>query len=196
MQEWERLTPYTDAEVEVTDGTRGDEDEKITFQRNRADAGHVPSMIAMGNLLYYGARGLQRDQGAAFQYFRRAAEIGDPNAQTACGNMLLKGEGIPLNGSQAVEMYEAAAETNHSGALNGLGFLYYHGHDGAVEKNQTKAFELFDRGAVSEGRSDSLFNAGFCLVEGIGSPRNVSRGFQYMLRAANKGHFDAAYRVG
>lgn len=47
----------------------------------RASEGHVPSMMAMGDLYYYGARGLPRDQVAALRYFEQAADLGSDDGK-------------------------------------------------------------------------------------------------------------------
>ena len=48
-------------------------DERIQFQMLRAEEGHLPSLLAMGDLYYYGGRGLARNQVEARQYFAQAA---------------------------------------------------------------------------------------------------------------------------
>lgn len=40
--------------------------------------GHVPSIVAMADLFYFGARGLPRDQAQALRYFEQAITLGDP----------------------------------------------------------------------------------------------------------------------
>ena len=62
----------------------------------KAEQGDVPSMLAMGDLYYYGAHGLARDQAAAHRWYRTAgsAPHNNPHGQVGVGNMLLKGEGL------------------------------------------------------------------------------------------------------
>lgn len=52
----------------------------------RASEGHVPSMMAMGDLYYYGARGLPRDQVAALRYFEQAADLGSDDGKQPLKN--------------------------------------------------------------------------------------------------------------
>lgn len=70
----QRLTVDTVDTVEVAQ--RGDDDELIRLQRLRAEQGDVEAMWAMGDLYYWGARGLPRDQVQARDYFGRAADAG------------------------------------------------------------------------------------------------------------------------
>src|SRR5690606_8192199 len=89
--------------------------------------------MSIGNLFYYGARGLPRDQPRAFDYFQRAAAMQHPPGMAAAANMLIKGEGTEQNVTQALQLYERAAAEGSIQALNGLGFLYFNGD--AVPQN-------------------------------------------------------------
>ena len=98
-----------------------------------------------------------------------------------CGaaGMLLKGEGTvnnAVNASEAVRLYEEAAEMGSVRALNGLGYIYFYGQQ--MEKNLTKAFYYFLAAAETETDSDSLYNAGFCLQNGY---RLLTHFFVYFL---------------
>ena len=136
----------------VDKGEKGEDDELIAYQRLRAEEGHVPSIMAMGDLYYYGGRGIVRDQAQALQYFQQAAGAPhfDDGAEVAVGNLFLKGEGTEANLTAAMMFYEKAAAKNNTRALNGLGFLYYHGNEeGGLKPNRTRAFKLFLRAANS-----------------------------------------------
>lgn len=37
----------------------------------------MPSILAMGDLNYYGARGMARNQGEALRYYQQAANMGE-----------------------------------------------------------------------------------------------------------------------
>lgn len=52
-------------------------------QIHRAEQGDVPSIEAMGDIYYWGARGVTRDQSRALQYFNRASDAGSNNARCA-----------------------------------------------------------------------------------------------------------------
>ena len=53
-------------------------------------------------------------------YFRQAADLGNAGGQVCCANMLLKGEGVAMNATEAVALYEGAARKGHVGALVNL----------------------------------------------------------------------------
>jgi len=187
-----RLTP--DMENAADEGELGGDDERIAYQLLLAEQGNVPAMVNMGDLYYYGARGLARDQAAAFRWFDQAAAAGDANGQVAAAGLLLKGEGVDKNHTAALALYEKAADQNHTRALNGLAYLYFQGTD--VERNFTRAFELFSRAAAKENDGDSLYNAGHCHQHGQGTTVNVAEAMRMFKIAAEKfGHFDSIFEL-
>ncbi|KAJ0401505.1 hypothetical protein ATCC90586_001537 [Pythium insidiosum] len=188
---------YDGIKTDITQGERGDDDDLIQFQKMRADKdGDVEAMAAMGDLYYWGARGMPRDHDQAYSYFHRAAQGGHTAAQSALAGMLLRGEGTPRDNEGALKWYRLAAAANHTRALNGLGFLHFEGAAGLPE-NKTMALELFERAAANEEDGDSLFNAGYCHANGLGTAVNWTRAIHYYDIAAKRfGHFDAILALG
>lgn len=77
----QRLTTANEAVVEI--GQKGEDDDLIQYQIQRAEQGDLPSMEALGELYYWGARGVARDQARALQYFTSALLAGSNNARCA-----------------------------------------------------------------------------------------------------------------
>ncbi|POM67986.1 Suppressor of lin-12-like protein-related / sel-1 protein-related [Phytophthora palmivora] len=194
LHEMTRL--YDSFERDITIGERGDDDELIQFQKLRADNGEVEAMAAMGDLFYWGTHGVSRDHAQAYNYFIRAAQAGNVNAQSAVAGMLLKGEGTAQDNDTAIKWYEQASEKNNTRALNGLGFIHFHGN-GGVPENKSLALEYFERAAENQEDGDSIFNAGYCHAIGLGTNVNISCAMDYYDVAARKfGHFDAIFEMG
>ena len=61
-------------------GQRGEDDELIQYHMMQADSGDVSALTNIGDLYYYGARGMPRDMGASFQHYERAAAAGNSGA--------------------------------------------------------------------------------------------------------------------
>lgn len=192
----DRVDDRTERTVEK--GNAGINDELIIDQRLRADNGDVGAMVATGDLYYYGARGLPRDQPRALHYYEAAAAAGSAEGRCGAAAMHLKGEGTPAgakNVTKAEELYSAAAAQGSVKALNGLGFMYFYGQ--GVPKNETKAFFYFIEAATLGSSSDSLFNAAFCLEYGLGVPMDVARSVSLYRQAVQQhGHFDSAHAMG
>jgi TPR repeat protein len=146
--------------------------------------GHLPSILAMADLYYYGARGLPRDYPRAMRYYEQAAALGDQSGLCGAAGMYLKGEGVPANATHAVNLYETASEMGSIRALNGLGYMYFYGQ--SVPQNQTKAFEYFLAAAAYETDGDSVFNAAHCLENGIGVEKDMDRAVQLYTVGAKK----------
>ena len=165
-----------------------------------------------GDLYYYGARGLPRDQPMALHYYLKAAAVHFPMGLCGAAAMVstnilpklslvfsfflllifvyekfiqyLKGEGSEKNVSRAVELYSEAAALGSVKALNGLGYLYFYGD--AVPKNESKAFHYFIAATEHSLDGDSFTNAAFCLEKGIGVEKDVVRAAQLYDVAARK----------
>jgi TPR repeat protein len=83
---------------------------------------------------------MPRDHARAARHFERAHRAGIPHGTVGLAKMLMSGEGVAKNASKALEYYEDAAEKGDREALNGLGYLAFHGL-GGMEQNLSKAFE-------------------------------------------------------
>lgn len=53
-------------------------------------------MISLGEINYYGSRGMPRNQPQALDYYNRAALTGNSNGLCGAAGMYLKGEGFIL----------------------------------------------------------------------------------------------------
>ena len=65
------------------------------------------------------------DRPAASDWYRKAAEQGDP--RYSLGVMLERGEGIDVDKAESAKWYQKAAEAGHIAAQNNLGAAYYLG---------------------------------------------------------------------
>ncbi|ADU92483.1 tetratricopeptide repeat protein [Taylorella equigenitalis] len=92
-------------------------------------------------------------------------EQGDSNAASTLGyNYLFGTDGFPKNTSLAKEWLEKAVKMNNLDAAVTLGWMYSKGI--GVEKDTSKAFELYNLGADG-GQREGLFNLGNYFMNGI-----------------------------
>jgi TPR repeat protein len=195
--EYNRLNSAADDVTAVEHAQRGTNDDVTVFHMMRANAGEVAHMQTIANYFYWGTNGVPRDHTIAFEWWDRAAAAGDTASAVAAAGMLVRGEVVDANLTRARELYEFAAESDNTNALNGLGYAYFNGLMG-VELNRTRAFEYFQRAAEQIPSSgDPLINAAHCLLHGAGTPKNLKRGYMYLVRAAlDHEHFAAGLQVG
>ena len=71
--------------------------------------------------------GVEKDFGKAAEWFTKAAEQGNANAQNNLGMMYKKGLGVGKDFGKAVEWYTTAAEQGKANAQNNLGMMYKKG---------------------------------------------------------------------
>ncbi|WP_176269083.1 tetratricopeptide repeat protein, partial [Salmonella enterica] len=90
----------------------------------------------------------------SLQWFRKAAELGQADAQNILGYFYLNGKrGIKRDLQKGVQWYELAAAQGNVDALINLGEIYYSGTQ--VPLDYARAFEFFER-AAKMGKSRAL----------------------------------------
>jgi TPR repeat protein len=83
---------------------------------------HVPAMVLLGGVLLQQSSHAT-DQPQAADLFRRAAALGDRDAQYNFGVCLRRGLGVARDDLEAEKCYQAAARQGHSSAQLALGSL-------------------------------------------------------------------------
>lgn len=162
-------------------GQRGEDDELIQYHMMQAQTGDVAALTNIGDLYYYGARGMPRDLGASYDHYQRAADAGNSGALAKIGSMYQKGEGVPQNYTKAVEAFNASSQLNDAKGHNGLAYMHYYGR--GVPQNYSAALESFEAAALA-GNSDAMYNAGLMHKEGRGTLINNSAAEKHFLSAS------------
>jgi len=121
----------------------------------------------------------------AFEWYKKAAENGNVEAQFALGNCYRSGIGMspdPKNLKKAYEWYKKAAENGDAKAQNLLGHCYTNGY--GVEKNERKAFLWYEKAAM-RGNVSAMNNVAYCYRFGLGVPVDLKTAITwYKLSAA------------
>lgn len=120
---------------------------------------------------------------------QKAAEAGNPEAQTQVGVLYSQGlGGLPMDKKKAVMWYRKAADQGFPMAIWNLAFMYAKGE--GVEQNDKTAFKLFEKAAV-KGYADAQFDLGYMYYEGIGVKQDREEGLRWINEAASQGNRDA-----
>ena len=128
--------------------------------------GKTASQIAeIANDYYWGKNGKTKDYDQAVKWYRKAAEMGNADAQNNLGICYANGQGVTQEyenfvlaaffgetDKEALKWYRKAAEQGHSQAQYNLGLCYYKGR--GVTKDLDKARELW-RKAAAQGNQDA-----------------------------------------
>ncbi|CAI2164472.1 8382_t:CDS:2 [Funneliformis geosporum] len=120
------------------------------------------------------------DEIKTFEYYKKSAEKEYVDAQFQLAYCYNKGFGTRINKLKAFELYRISA---------GKGYRM------GVQKDETKAFELFKRSAEQECLN-AQFELGFCYDEGIGTEINKLKAFELYKMAADKENNTAQCNLG
>ena len=128
-----------------------------------------------------------------FDWFRRQAEAGDPEAQVQYGFFLEEGLFGPKQAEESVRWYEKAAEAGHTTAQYFLGLAHEQGL-GVVESLHL-AFVWIKR-AAEGGHPVAQYYLAERFYNRDNDQHNPEEAMKWYLKAAESGHAAAAYRVG
>ena len=128
--------------------------------------------------------------------YRRAAEMGDPQAMCNLGNCYYNGQGgLTKDTSKAVEWYRKAAEKGNPTAMNNLGNCYDYGK-GGLTKDEVKAGEWYQK-AAEAGNATAMFKLGLCYKHGLrGLTKDTSKAVEWYQKAAEGGVKEAMLCLG
>ncbi|WP_179958362.1 SEL1-like repeat protein [Chitinimonas arctica] len=114
---------------------------------------------------------------------RKAAEGGDPAAQTQLGLRYRKGQGVTADNVQAVAWYRQAAEQNHAEAQAYLGFMYMTGR--GVKKDFAEAVR-YSRLSAEQGNGTGQYNLALLYLAGRGVALDKLEAYRWMKKAAEQ----------
>jgi len=97
------------------------EEAEVAALRAQAEGGDATAMRWLGISYRDGKRGLKQDYTQAFTWLKRAADLKDARALTACGNAYLAGQGVEKSIVRAVSMFSMAAGMGSEHACSVLG---------------------------------------------------------------------------
>ena len=114
------------------------EEAEVAALRARAEGGDASAMKSLGFSYRDGKRGLKKDYTQAFTWFKRAADLREAHALTACGHAYLSGEGVERSISRGFIMLGRAAERGSEHACGLLGWANAEGRHG-LDKDPQEA---------------------------------------------------------
>ena len=124
---------------------------------------------------------MSQDYAQAANWFRKAAEQGNVEAQFNLARLLDSGTGVAVNGVEAAKWYTGPAEQGNLDAQVNLAFLYYTGK--GVAKDNDTAVKWFQM-AANKGHTGAQYNLGLLLVSDE-APQDFVRAFKWLSLAEN-----------
>lgn len=111
----------------VADQNKKAETADIATLQIQAQAGDVKAQVQLADD-YFTGNGIGQDYAKAFDWYKKAANAGNPEAQTELGLMYAKGYDVtPVDYKEALHWTRIAAEQGYVGAQYNLGVAYDNG---------------------------------------------------------------------
>jgi hypothetical protein len=114
-----------------------------------------------------------------------AAAKGNPRAEAALGELLLRGDGLPRDDTRALALLEKSARAGHGPAAFRLGLLLSRGENGAA-RDPARAVAYF-RAAAAAGEPEAFFNLGAAHANGRGVKRDYAEALAWLTVAKRHG---------
>jgi TPR repeat protein len=141
----------------------------------------------------YGGKRVPQDKQKAVEWYRKAAEQGQAEAQFMMGDYYAKGEGVPEDDEKAAEWFRKAAEQGYARAQCMLGNLYQSGE--GVPENRKEATKWY-RKAAEQGDTEAQRNMGQQYSVGFGVQQDGAESVKWYHKAALKGDMPAQIALG
>jgi len=170
----------------------GHDAEAVTWYRKAADAGDLPSLFRLGQLLHLG-KGVPQNALDATAKIKAAAEADYQPAFTTLGERYELGLGVPRRSdNNAYIWYLKAAEKGDVVAQAKVGDWLTRGK--GIDKDEAAGVIWLQR-AADRGNRDAQYGLGMAMIRGRGTPRSDSLGFTWVKKAAEQGHAEAQKEV-
>lgn len=148
--------------------------------------------VSLPNLEYYAANEVKKDAAKAVEWFRKAAEQGNADAQNYLGWAYANGQGVSKDLVKAVEWYRKAADQGNPHAQERLGWAYHEGT--GVPKDAAKAAEWWGK-AAEQNLAFAQNALGVLYDHGTGVPKDAAKAVEWYRKAANQGNSDAQHNL-
>ena len=176
-----------------------DESEQAHLQRllPMAERGNVAAQLLVAEAYFY-ARGTEKNQPKAVEWYRRAAAAENHDAEASLGVCSLYGWGCEKSHEAAFYWFSRAADGGNVSAIGNLAYCYMQGF--GVDRDVDEAFRLAQTAAV-RGCAPAQTMLGECYFNGWGTDKDLAKAETWFRAAALQGnrrakdflasHFDA-----
>ncbi|MBS0656876.1 MAG: protein kinase [Verrucomicrobia bacterium] len=157
------------------------------WYRQASELGDVQGKVLLAECLRDGKGGVGQDYRQSVRLLSEvlARDGNNTRALDALAVAYEKGNGVPINPSEARRLMEKAAELGNSHSMANLGSYYMRGL-GMARPDQRRAVELFKRSADLDNPVGMFFYAQ-CLEGGLGVNKDLATARIYYVAAAQRG---------
>lgn len=187
-------TPYAMTELALMYEEDVEQDYQKSFELfNQAAALDYPFAInAAAIYLENGYHNETPDPEAAFQYYKKGAELNDISSTFDLGRCYRFGLGTQENPDLALEYYQKAADAGNPKAQVELALCYEHEY--GVEFDPQKAFQYMEQ-AAEQGYYYGEYKLGYYYLHGL-LERDAEKGLYWLEKAGESGSAHALLELG
>jgi hypothetical protein len=164
-------------------------EKEIARVRARAEQGYIPEQIQLA-AAYLSGDGVPHDDAQAAQWYLKAAQSGNPEAENQIGYFYLSGIGVPVDQERAAHWFQLASASGMGWAKVNLGVSYLRGE--GVRQNVSTARQLFLEG-VDKGVGLGATYLGLMAYFGVGMPIDRVAGARWFETGVRLHDPEAAY---
>ena len=168
------------------DEKRSDYFKAESWYNKAVAAGYHFAYVRLGEMCKEG-KGRARDDSAAFEYFKKAADKGEIYGKIHLAEAYISGAGVNKDAKKGVSILEEATKES-SLAKYRLGLCYYEGE--GVEKDYKRAVQLFTE--CNKFDRDAQYKLGECYFNGYGVKADKQKAKELWRKSAKCGNKDAA----
>jgi TPR repeat protein len=166
---------------------------EVAVQLGKAAEAGLPAALYLLGVMSERGLGVSRDEEAAAELYRRAAEKGHRSGQARWGKALMHGIGVDANPSDGETWLRRAALAGDSEAAAALGDL--HAAGGNLPPNHAEAASWFRR-AAEAGHKSAARSLGLLYFAGAGVPYDPEQGMRWFRISAAAGDGPARSELG
>jgi hypothetical protein len=174
------MAPGSEVTLEIARFGQGSAD-LMRALRERADAGSLDAMTAVGALLQTEVGGV-KDEAEAARWYRKAADLGNADAMFDLGVFYRDGRGVAKDEAEAARWFRKAADLRDPAAMVNLAALYGSGR--GVAKDEVEAVRWY-RKAADLGNADAMTSLGVVFGEGEGVAKDEAEAVRWYRKAAD-----------
>ena len=166
------------------------------LQQFRAPMEQAARLGSENAMLYLGDNLLAKEPTTAAEWYRQAADKGQPEAMLALGDMYFRGIGVELEPAQAARWYQLASDKGYPKAKVYLAECYELGKAG-LPRNYDKSFQLLNEAlTIDPNNAAATEKLAGHYERGRGTIPDTFRAFSLMKRAVELGSTAALGELG
>src|SRR5579862_1017610 len=173
-------------------GVKQDDVEAFVYM-HKAAIGGMHDAVHFIVWAYRNGRGVPKDEVELFKWTQVAA-IGCAQGSYDLAEAYRFGLGTPKDAEKASAQYKLSARQQFMPAILALGQLYREGSE--LKQDYAEALKWYLIAAADSNNAEGQYWAGMMLLQGLGSEKKVTDGFNLIKKAADHGYADALMELG